>query len=150
MAAAAWKVYGSAVLAINKGDLDLDSGIRMVLVTSSYTPDQSADDTWSDVSTNEVADGGGYSTHGKAVTMSNTRSSLVTTIDCDDQTWTTSTITAKYAVLVKDANADNALAGTDQLIAYCDLNDGGGSLSSTSADFAVSINASGIFTATAS
>ena len=149
MAASPWYIFGPALEAIADGTIDLDSdSFRMVLVTSSYTPDQSAHDTWSDISTNEVANGNGYATHGKAITQALSRSGLAVTLDCDDQTWTTSTITAKYAVLVRDANADNALAGTDLVLAYCDLNTSG-SLSSVAGDFAVTINASGLFAATA-
>ena len=150
MAAGNWIVYGPALEAIHKGTIDLDTDtFRMVLVTSSYTPAQNTDDAWSDISANEVAAGGGYSTHGKLVTQSVTRSSNVVTFDCDDQSWAAATITAKYAVLVKDANADGSLAAGDVPLAYCDLESGGGSLSSTAAAFSVTINASGVFTVTA-
>lgn len=149
MPVGSFKWYSNALLLHAKGDLDLDAGVRAVLVTSSYTPNQSTDDTWSDVSANEVANGNGYATHGKAVTTSVTKSGLVTTIDGDDQNWTSSTITAKYLVLVKDADTNGALAGTDVLIAYCDLDTGGGSVSSTAGDFAITMNASGMLTITA-
>lgn len=150
MAAGNWIVYGPALEAYHKGTIDLDTDtFRMVLVTSSYTPAQNTDDAWSDISANEVAAGGGYSTHGKLVTQSVTRASNVVTFDCDDQSWTASTITAKYAVLVKDANGDGSLAAGDVPLAYCDLESGGGSLSSTSDAFSVTINASGVFTVTA-
>lgn len=150
MAAGNWIVYGPALEAYHKGTIDLDTDtFRMVLVTSSYTPAQNTDDAWSDISANEVAAGGGYSTHGKLVTQSVTRSSNVVTFDCDDQSWAAATITAKYAVLVKDANADGSLAAGDVPLAYCDLESGGGSLSSTAAAFSVTINASGVFTVTA-
>ncbi len=151
MAADAWKVYGHAAEQIAEGVIDLaNDAFRMVLVTSSYTPNQSTDDAWSDISTNEVANGNGYTTHGKPLTVTNTRSGLVVTFDCDDQSWTSSTITAKYAVIVHDANGDNSLAAGDVPICYSDLENGGGSLSTTSGTFAVNINASGVFTITAS
>ena len=151
MAAGAFKVYGAAAEAIAKGTVDLDSNtFRMVLVTSAYTPNQSTHSTWTDVSANEVAAGGGYSTHGKLLTCTVNRLSLVVTFDCDDQSWTSSTITAKYAVIVKDADANGALASTDALVAYCDLESGGGSISTTAGTLAITINASGVFTMTAS
>jgi hypothetical protein len=150
MAAGAWKVYGPALEAINKGTIDLDSNtFRMVLVTSSYTPNQSTHDEWQDISANEVS-GTGYSAHGKLLTQSVTRSGLVVTFDVDDQAWTSSTITAKYAVIVKDADANGSLATTDVPLCYCDLDSGGGSVSTTAGTLTITINASGVFTVTAS
>lgn len=151
MPAGAWKVYGAALEAVNKGTLDLDTNtFRMVLVTSSHTPNQATHSTWADASANEVANGNGYATHGKLLTCTVTRSSLVVTFDCDDQSWTSSTITAKYAMIVKDADANGSLASTDSLLCFCDLETGGGSISTTSGTLQITINASGVFTATAS
>jgi hypothetical protein len=154
MAAAAWKIYGNAVEAMSDGTIDLDAAgnyFRMILVTSSYSPNQSTDDTYSDLSANEVANGNGYATYG-ALCANHTwvRSGLAVTFDCDDVSWTSSTITAKYAVIVHDANADGTLAAGDLLLCYSDLNDGGASVSSSSGPFNVNINASGVFTVTAS
>jgi hypothetical protein len=151
MAAGAWQVYANGLVNILGGNIDLADAthLRMTLVTSSYTPSRDAHSTWADVSANEVANGNGYTTHGKVlagtVTASGSPSDLIT-FDVDDQSWTSSTITAKYAVIVEDADADNALASTDLLIAYCDLDTGGGSVSTTNGTFAVTINASGVFT----
>ena len=154
MAAAAWKVYGNAVEMIGDNTVDLDQGdayFRMALVTASYTPNQSTDAAWSSISTNEVANGNGYTTHGASMTsVTWVQASLVCTFDCGDVSWTSSTITAKYAVIVHDANADGSLAAGDVPICYSDLNDGGGSVSSSSGPFNVNINASGVFTITAS
>lgn len=150
MAAGNWRLFGNALEQILKGGIDVDTDtFRMVLVTSSYTPDQSLHDTWSDISANEVAAGGGYSTHGKLLTVTVTRSGLVVTIDCDDQAWTGSTITAKYAVIVRDADANGALAAGDLVVAFVDLDTGGGSISTTSGTFTVTINASGVYAITA-
>lgn len=150
MAAGNWVVYGPALEALLETNLDLDSSSwRMVLVTSSYTPNQGTHAAWSDISANEVAAGGGYSTHGKALTVTSNRSTNVITFDCDDQSWTSSTITAKYAVIVKDADANAALAATDVPLCFVNLDTGGGSLSSSSGTFSVTINASGVFTVTA-
>lgn len=150
MAAGAWQVYGLALEKIFEGSIPLDESgtprYRMTLVTSSYTPSVNADDAWNDISTNEVANGNGYTTHGKLLTCTVTHSSGTVTFDCDDQSWTSSTITAKYAVIVEDADANGALATTDVPICYCDLESGGGSVSTTNGTFAVTINASGVFT----
>ena len=150
MAAGAFKVYGAAAEAIAKNTVDLDSNtFRMTLHTSSYTPNQGTHSTWADVSASEVS-GTGYTSSGKLLTCTVNRSSLVVTFDCDDQAWTSSTITAKYAVIVKDADANGTIASTDALLCYCDLETGGGSLSTTAGTFTVTINASGVFTITAS
>lgn len=147
MAAAAWVVYGAAKEGMADGSIDLDTDtFRMVLVTSSYTPAATTDDTWSDVSTNE-ASGTGYTANGKLLTCTWVRSGGTVTFDCDDQTWTSTTISDfKYALIVKDADSNGALAAGDLLVCYSDLNDGGGALSTTAADISVTINASGVFT----
>lgn len=151
MAAGNWLVYGHALEQLLEGGLDLDTNTwRMVLVTSSYTPAQTTDDAWSDISTNEVANGNGYATHGKLLTATSTRSGLAVTFDVDDQSWTSSTITAKYAVIVRDGDANAALAAGDIPLCYCDLETGGGSISTTNGTLSVTINASGVFTVTAS
>lgn len=150
MPAGAWRVYGAAAEAIHRGTLDLDTHtFRMVLVTASHTPNQSTHSTWADMSANEVV-GTGYTASGKLLTCTVGRSGLVVTFDCDDQSWTTSTITAKYAVIVRDADANGTLASTDPLLCFCDLETAGGSVSSTAGTFAVTINASGVFATTAS
>jgi hypothetical protein len=148
MPAAAWKVYGTAAEKIARATMDLDSNaFRIVLLTSSYTPNQGTHGLFSDISAAQVADGGGYSTHGKLITQTVNRSSLVVTFDCDDQSWTASTITCKYAALVRDADANGALVAGDDLLAFCDL-ETGGSISTTSAALTITMNAAGLFTIT--
>jgi len=148
MAAGNFIVYSNALLGVLNGSIDLDTdALRMVLVTDSYTPNQNTHDTWADVSANE-ATGTGYTASGKLLTASLALASNVVTLDADDQTWTSSTITAKYAVIVRDADGNGTLASTDAVIAYAAL-DTATSVSSTNADFVVSINASGVFTVTA-
>jgi hypothetical protein len=150
MAASNWFIYGGALEGVKDGTIDLDSdAFRMVLVTESYTPNQGTHVAWSSISGNEVANGDGYATHGKVLTASVSRTGLAVTFDCDNQSWADSTITAKYAVIVRDANADGSLAAGDIPICYSDLSTGGGSLASTDAAFSVNINASGVFTTTA-
>ena len=56
----------------------------------------------------------------------------------DDQAWTSSTITAKYAVIY----ADNT---NDDLLCFCEL-DTVTSVSTVSGTLTVTINASGVFT----
>lgn len=56
--------------------------------------------------------------------------------------WANATVEAQYAVLVKGAAP---LAGTDPIIGYVNLNQGGGPLSSTNGTFQVSWNPNGVF-----
>lgn len=150
MAADPWKLFGPANERIGE-DFNLATDtFRMVLVTAAYTPDQSLHDTWSDISANEVANGNGYVTHGELLTATHVAAALVSTFDCDDQSWAASTITAKYAVIVRNALVDGNLAATDVPIAFCDLENGGGSVSTTNGPFNVNIHANGVFTRTAS
>jgi hypothetical protein len=144
-----YKPYGAAIENVVRGLLDLDTHtFRMVLLTSSYTPNQSTHATWADLSAAEVAAGGGYSTHGRLLAMGLSRAGLVVTVDCDDQTWTSSTITAKYAAIVRDADANGALASTDMVLAFVDLETAGGSVSTTNGP--LSVNTAPIMTITAS
>lgn len=154
MAAGAFLVYGGATEAIAKGTMDLDGGkFYMTLVTSAYTPSQGTHTDWSSVSASETT-GTGYTAGGNlaVATTGNlivTRSSLVVTVDCDDQSWASSTITAKYAVIVQDISAGALpLVAGDKLLCYCDLSTGGGSVSTTNGAFSITINASGLFTIT--
>ena len=69
MTAQAFTLYAK-----NKDDLRLNdlvsANLRLALVTSAYTPNVTATghSLWSDVSTNEVANGNGYTTGGVALT----------------------------------------------------------------------------------
>ncbi|WP_420325455.1 hypothetical protein [Mameliella sp.] len=149
MAANPFAMYGAAYEAVWDGTVDLSNdSFRMVLVGTGYTPNQSADDAWSDISANEIS-GTGYTTNGKPVTLTVSRSGLAVTVDCDDQSWTGSTLSnVAYAVIVRDADANGALAGTDIPMWFCELEDGG-SLSTTNGPLTVTINASGLYVATA-
>ena len=121
------------------GSIDLDTDtIKVALVTSSYTPDQDAHDFFDDV-TNEVS-GTGYTSGGaslanKAVTADNTDNEGV--FDADDTSWTTSTITARGAVIYKSTGTPS----TSPLIAYIDF---GSDKASSAGTFQITWNAEGI------
>lgn len=153
MAVSTFGLYGAAAEGIMDGTIALESdSFRAVLLTSSYTPNQSTHAAWSSLSTYQVSTGNGYTANGASVTISVTRSGLVVTVDTGDVTWTPGvgeTLTAKYFVIMKDANADGTIASTDIPIGLMDLNFGGASASATNDDFTVGIHASGLFTATA-
>lgn len=151
MPAGAWRVYGTAVEKIARNTLDLDTHtFRIVLLTNAYTPNQNTHGTWADMSAAQVS-GTGYTANGRLVTQSVSRTNLVVTFDTDDHSWPSSTLTAKYAAIVRDANADGTLASTDDLLCFCDLETGSGTgVSTTSAALTITMNASGLFTITAS
>lgn len=135
-------LYGVTFLNALKNDLALDlddttaDRFKIMLVTSAYTPDFGAHDFKADV-TNEVV-GTGYTAGGESLTsVTLTQASGVITFDAADVTWTSSTITARAAVIYDDSLA------SDPLICYIDF---GSDQSSSSGDFQISFNASGVFT----
>lgn len=112
-------IYNSFKKKIMDGSIDLDTDtIKVALVTSSYTPNQDVHDFFDDI-TNEVS-GTGYTAGGaslanKVVSADNTDDEGV--FDADDVTWTTSTITARGAVVYKSTGT----ASTSPLICYIDF-----------------------------
>lgn len=149
MAANPFFLYGPALEAVADGVIDLDTdAFRMILVGTGYTPNQSTDALYSDVSANEIS-GTGYTAGGKLITQSVTRSGLIVTFDCDNQSWASSTLTnVAYAALVRDANGDGSLAAGDLLLCAAEL-EAGGSLSTVNGTLAVNINDNGVFAITA-
>jgi hypothetical protein len=133
-------IYNSFKRDIMNGALDLDTDtIKVMLVTSSYTPDQDAHTKRSDI-TNEVS-GTGYTAAGaslanKAVTADNTDNEGV--FDADDLTWSTSTITARGAVLYKSRGGASS---ADELLCYIDF---GADKSSSAGNFTLQWDAEGI------
>jgi hypothetical protein len=143
-AAGNWTVFANAKLASWQAGFNIGSDtIVMVLVTSGYTPVTNTHATWADVSANEVSTGGGYTAGGQSVTASVSLSTGTVTFNLTAVTWSSATITAKYAVLVR--RGSSSLVSGDKLLAYLDLNSGGGSVSSSSGNFTVSAP-SGVFT----
>ena len=132
-------IYNSAKAKILGGLIDFDTDtIKVLLVTSSYTPDQDAHDFLDDI-TNEVT-GTGYTAGGKTIssiviTQDNTDNEGV--VDGDDVLWTTATVTARGAVIYKSTG----VAATSPLIAYIDF---GSDKASNAGDFTISWNAEGI------
>ena len=117
--------------------------VKCLLMTSSASISQENWETLTDVNTDghEVS-GDGYTTGGaEATTKTATESTKVTTFDADDVTWTSSTITARYSILYLSTGT----AGTSYLIGYADF---GADKSSSSGDFTVKWDASGILTLT--
>lgn len=139
------KTYGSLITKAFNKEIDWDTDtIKVALVTSSYTPDQDAHDYWDDVSANE-ASGTGYTAGGATLaskTIGYTSGTNVTKFDAADVSWTTSTITARYAVVYLSTGTGS----TSPLIAYVDF---GSDQSSSAGTFSIVWDAAGIFTTTA-
>src|ERR1044071_7394752 len=132
-------IFNSFKKKIMDGSIDLDTDtIKVALVTSSYTPDQDAHDFFDDVTNEVVGTGytaGGASLANKAVTADNTDNEGV--FDADDTTWSTSTITARGAVIYKSTGT----ASTSALICYIDF---GADKSSSAGNFTIAWDAEGI------
>jgi hypothetical protein len=139
------KTYGSLIAKAFNKEVDFDSDtIKVALLSSSYTPNQDTHDYFDDVSSFEVS-GTGYTSGGATLgnkSVSYNSSTNVTKFDGDDVSWTSSTITARYAVIY-DATGT---ASTSALIGYVDF---GSDQSSSSGTFSIVWDAAGIFTTTA-
>lgn len=119
----------------------LSDTIKATLHTSTYTPNQSANETKSDA-TNELTTAGGYTAGGLTLaSKTNTQSSLVTTFDAADLSWPGLSVTFRYLVLWDDTPT----APADPLIGWVDS---GGDQTLAALDLAVPWNASGIYTFT--
>ncbi|MFD7045372.1 hypothetical protein [Rhodococcus jostii] len=139
------KLYGLALKSVFDKEIDWNTDtIKVMLATSSYTPDQDTHQYKSSV-TNEVT-GTGYTAGGATLasaTTSYTTGTNTLVLDAADSSWTTSTITARYAIIY------NSTPGTDAtrpLIAYVDF---GADVSTTAGTFTITWDAAGIVTLTA-
>lgn len=134
------KLYGQFLAkALNK-EIDFDSDdIKVMLVASSYTPNQDTHAYVSDLS-GEVS-GTGYTAGGAALASKSIAydgTNNVVVLDANDVTWANSTVTARYAVIYDNTPATNA---TKPLIAYVDFVT---DQSSTNGDFTIQWDATGI------
>lgn len=133
--AGTWKWYGNGLLKTVSGAIDLDTDtFKILLTTSTYTPNQDTHDFRDDV-TNEVSGtgytAGGATLAGVGVTYDATSNEV--RIKWTDPTWATSTITARTAVIYKSRGGAST---ADELLAYC-TNDA--DVSSTAATFTVDL-----------
>ena len=136
------KIYGSFhAKALNKEINWTSDTIKVALVGSAYSPNQDTHDYLDDVIANEVT-GTGYTAGGQALaskTLTYDAANNVTVLDAADVTWASSTITARYAVIYDDAGATNS---QKPLLGYVDF---GSDQSSTSGNFTITWDATGIF-----
>lgn len=115
----------------------LSDTLKVMLCTSSYTPSQTTHVYKSDI-TNEVS-GTGYTAGGATLgSVTCTKSSLVCSVlDAADTSWTTATITARYAVIYKDTGS----SATSPVLGYVDF---GADATSTAGTFTITWDATGI------
>jgi hypothetical protein len=132
--------YGSFFTKLANKEIDLDTDvIKIMLTTSAYTPLQDTHDYKDDV-TNEIT-GTGYTATGATL---GTKTSVYTggtntwAFDAADAVWTTSTFTARYAVIYDSTPATDA---TRPLICYIDF---GADVSVSAGTFTVTFAAGGI------
>lgn len=140
------KVYGLALDHFLDADVDWTADtIKVALTTSSETPDQDADDYWSDAEANEVS-GTGYTAGGATLanpTRGYTAGTNVLKLDGDDTAWTSASFTARNAHVYKDRGGATT---ADELISYVDF---GGDETVASGTFTIQHAAAGIITITA-
>jgi len=141
----ATKMYGNAAKAFLNKEVDWDSdNIKVMLMASSYAPNQDTHDYLDDVSAHEVS-GTGYTAGGALLTgkvVSYDSATNTVKFDANDVTWANSSITARYAVVYNDSGAS---AANKPLIAYYDFVT---DRASSNGDFVIRWSADGVFTAT--
>lgn len=120
-----------------------DDTIKVLLVTSSYTPSATTHDLINDVISSEVS-GTGYTARGETIgTDDITESGGTVTYDGDNVTWSQNAAgfdDARYAIICKDSGVDT----TSPLVGYIDL---GSNVGNVDGDLSIQWNASGIFAA---
>jgi hypothetical protein len=122
-------------------DHDNDT-FKMALASSSYTPNIDTHDFFDDI-TNEVA-GTGYTAGGATLTNPAASQDSVndrSEWDFDDVTWSTATITARYAIIYKSTGTDS----TSPLIGYIDF---GADQGVVGVDLKIALNAEGFLALT--
>lgn len=136
------KMYGSFLQkALNK-EIDWDTDdIKVMLLANTYVAAQDTHDYLDDVVANEVS-GTGYTAGGVSLgtkTMTYDGATNKITLDAADVSWSSSTITARFAVIYDNTPSTNA---TKPLLGYVDF---GQDESSSNGTFTIAWNASGIF-----
>jgi hypothetical protein len=125
-------VYNSCIddMARNAIDFDTDS-FKVMLVTSSYSPDKDSHDKRNDI-TNEIT-GTGYSAGGvaSACTVTKDTANDKVTIEFAAVSWASSTITARGAVYYKSRGGASS---ADELVAY---NDFGSNITTSNGTFSL-------------
>lgn len=115
--------------------------IKVALLTSSYSPAKDTHDFFDDVNANEIT-GTGYSAGGATLaSKTSAGASGVADLDAADVSWTSSTLTARYAIIYQSTGT----ASTSKLIGYIDF---GANVSTTAGTFSIVFDAAGVVTIT--
>ena len=117
--------------------------IKVSLHTSAYVPNQDTHEFFSSV-TNEIT-GTGYTAGGQAITSRTVAADATTNetrLDGADNSWASSTITARIAVIRKDTGT----AATSPVLGWVDF---GADVSSSNGTFTITWDATGILKITA-
>lgn len=134
------KIYGKTFLSLANKEIDWETDtIKVMLCTSTYTPDQDAHQYKSSV-TNEIT-GTGYTAGGATLgsaAATYTGGTNVFSLAGATVTWSGSTLTARYAVIY------NSTPGTDAtrpVVSYVDF---GADVATTSGTLTITWDAAGI------
>lgn len=113
--------------------------VKLMLLTSSHTPDADAEVFIDDVSANEIGASGTYSAGGVTLTKSSSTDDTDDegVFDATDVSITSATITARYAAIYKDTGTPS----TSPIICVIDF---GSDQSSTVGTFTITFNSEGI------
>lgn len=135
-------IFNSFLHSFALQDLNLVSDtLKVALMPSSFLADRDANNSWADISIQEVT-GEGYTAGGMVLTgtaLDRQDASDNVKFTANDVSWVASTLTARYAVIYKDTGD----ATTSTLIAAIDF---GADKSSVNGTFTVQWNPDGIFT----
>lgn len=131
------RILGDAGVVSTAIDLEQDT-IKLSLHTSTYSPDIDADEFYDDVD-NEVGASGTYSAGGATLTVTSSTDDTDDegVFDATDVSFTSATITARYAIIYKSTGT----ASTSPLVLYIDF---GSDQTSTAGTFTISFAAEGI------
>jgi hypothetical protein len=125
-------IYNSCVDDLARGAIDFDTDtFKIMLVSSSYTPNKDTHDKRDDV-TNEVT-GSGYTAGGaaSACTVTKDTANDKVTLGFAATSWNSATVTAAGAVIYKSRGGASS---ADELVAFIDF---GGDVSSNGGTFTV-------------
>jgi hypothetical protein len=129
-------IYNSCLNDMARGSIDFDTDtFKVMLVTSTYSPNKDTHTKRSDV-TNEVGASGTYASGGSAsvCTVTNDTANDRITMAFASVNWTTATITARAAVIYKSRGGASS---ADELVAYVDF---GADITSTADTFTVTFS----------
>ena len=150
MAAGKWKIYQVSKLYLFDGTFDLDDAtnwrLGLYLSTSNANTLTHASPILATL-TNEHANANGYTTGGLAITPTWTQSGGTATFDSTDPQWTASggSIVARFGVIYKNATVNSIVK---PLLAVSLLDTTPADVTATTGNtFTVTMNASGVFTA---